>query len=69
MRKTNTMNWLAFQASNQFAVSIPFVIVALVIIGVVGLGLLWRRGNRIEAISLLNTMMLLIIIILLLFPL
>ncbi len=46
--------------------TLVFAIIGSIALGLVGLVLLWRKGRRIEAVSLLNTILLVIIIILLL---
>ncbi len=61
------MNWILLQ-TQLFFISLPAVIIFLIALGLVGLGLLWYKGKRIEALSLLNTMLLMIVIILLLVP-
>jgi hypothetical protein len=43
-----------------------YIIILGLALGLIGLGLLWQKGKRIEAVSLLNTVLLIIIIILLL---
>jgi hypothetical protein len=60
--------WLIALATTQvFTVfSLPFFIAIAIALGLFGLAILWQRGRRIEAVSLLNTVLLIIIIILLL---
>ncbi len=63
------MNWLVMQIGiTGVAISFSFIFALLVILGLVGLWLLWSRGRRAEGISFLNTMLLVIVIILLLVP-
>jgi hypothetical protein len=54
-------------ATSVFIVASPLylIIVLGLVLGLAGLGLLWQKGKRIEAVSLLNTILLIIIIILL----
>jgi hypothetical protein len=51
----------------QVFIALPFVIIALIALGAVGLVLLWRRGRTVEAVSLLNSALLVVIILLLWF--
>ncbi len=58
--------WLVTFATIFPVISLPFVIIIAIALGLAGLALLWRRGRRMEAIYLLTTVLLIIIIILLL---
>ncbi len=60
--------WLVKFTTMFPIISLTFVIIIAIALGLAGLALLWQRGRRIEAVSLLNTILLIIIIILLLVP-
>jgi len=61
-----TMYLVALASETFLVVPLPLIIFALVALGLVGLGLLWQKGRRVEAFCLLNTVLLIIVIILLL---
>jgi hypothetical protein len=55
-------------SQSMAAVSMPILVAVIVILGLVGLGFLWKKGKTAEAISLLNTALIIIVILILLFP-
>jgi len=46
---------------------LPFIVI-LLLLGLVSLIMLWRKGKTAEAISLLNTFLLIVVILLIIFP-
>lgn len=44
------------------------LIAILLVLGIAGMLMLWRKGKTAEAISIVNTVMIVVVIILLVFP-
>jgi hypothetical protein len=58
---------LATTSTFIFPSPIYYIAILALVLGLIGLISLWHKGKRIEAVTLLNTVLLIIIIILLLF--